>query len=79
MGWGTSGECQLTSPLPTLEPKVDKIHELMTWPSGDSMTTYTHAESPEEWGLSSRVDERRSHQSLLTYEESSETSRIQNL
>lgn len=78
-GLGNLWGMPLTSPLPTLEPKVDKIHELMTWPSEDSMTTYTHAESPEEWGLSSRVNERRSHQSLLTYEESSETSQIQNL
>lgn len=79
MGWGTSGEFQLTSPLPALEPKVGKMHELMTWSSEASMITYTHAESTEEWDLSSRVNERKLHQGLLTYEESNETSQIHNL
>lgn len=34
------------------------IYGSKTWYSEDSMTTYPHAESPEKWNLSSRLNEK---------------------
>lgn len=67
--WGIS--------LQTRESKVYLwTHDLVLRGQHDHIT---HAESPDKWNLSSRVNERRFHQSLQTYEESNETSLIQNL
>lgn len=61
MGWGP-GENPSLLALSQLR-SLRGICRPMTWSSEDSMSTYTHLQSPEEQNLSSRLSERRSHQS----------------